>query len=217
MTLNGAYSWAGATIIQGRRAYAHAPTSPAFLLEEPYDEEGPDGNDFQPERDTTRAALPMVGMAVHDRRLHERQRLHLAVHPGVWQQHLNTQGARDMANLNAFIRSSPGSSSCRTASDRRPGDGRPRVCDDLGRARWSRPPRIRPARCWSPTCHRPHGQLHHRHDQHVRPDDGALVQSNDAARTPPSDLRRTRDTQTFTVPGDNGTGSTDWTLVLTVP
>ncbi len=45
MTLNGSYSWAGATINQGRRAYADTPTEPAFLLEEPYDEEGPDGDD----------------------------------------------------------------------------------------------------------------------------------------------------------------------------
>src|ERR1700681_4117562 len=37
MTLNSAYSWSGDVNAQSRRAYAHAPVEPAFLLEEPYD------------------------------------------------------------------------------------------------------------------------------------------------------------------------------------
>lgn len=49
MTLNGVYSWSGKVSILGRRAYAHYPTLPAFLLEEPYDEEGPDGNSVNPD------------------------------------------------------------------------------------------------------------------------------------------------------------------------
>src|SRR5262249_8835900 len=44
MTLNGAYSWTGAVVTQGRRAYSSSRVEPAFLLEEPYDEEGSDGN-----------------------------------------------------------------------------------------------------------------------------------------------------------------------------
>jgi hypothetical protein len=48
MTLNGAYSWSGDVNNQGRRAYAHSPVEPAFLVEEPYDEEGPDGNYTNP-------------------------------------------------------------------------------------------------------------------------------------------------------------------------
>lgn len=43
-TLQGAYSFSGYVNTHTRRGYAHAPTMPAFLLEEPYDEEGPDGN-----------------------------------------------------------------------------------------------------------------------------------------------------------------------------
>ena len=42
MTLNGVYSHSGDVNNQGRRAYSHSPTQPAYLLEEPYDEEGPD-------------------------------------------------------------------------------------------------------------------------------------------------------------------------------
>ena len=39
ITLNGAYSFNGFTADLGRRAYAATPVQPAFLLEEPYDEE----------------------------------------------------------------------------------------------------------------------------------------------------------------------------------
>src|SRR5882672_10020705 len=46
MTLNSTYSWTGREAYHGRRAYAHAPIEPAFLLEEPYDQEGPDANPF---------------------------------------------------------------------------------------------------------------------------------------------------------------------------
>ena len=48
MTLNGAYSYSGYTVYHGRRAYARNPVEPAFLLEEPYDEEGPDGTGGNP-------------------------------------------------------------------------------------------------------------------------------------------------------------------------
>ena len=48
MTLNGVYSWSGNVNSHGRRAYERSPAMPAFLLEEPYDEEGPDGNSVNP-------------------------------------------------------------------------------------------------------------------------------------------------------------------------
>ncbi len=44
MTLNGVYTGSGNVNTQGRRAYTGVPVVPAFLLEEPFDEEGPDGN-----------------------------------------------------------------------------------------------------------------------------------------------------------------------------
>jgi len=47
MSLNGAYSWTNQSTYQCRRAYSYSTlfdTRPAFLLEEPYDQEGPDGN-----------------------------------------------------------------------------------------------------------------------------------------------------------------------------
>jgi hypothetical protein len=49
VTLNGVYTWGNVAVPQlGRLAYAREPVLPAFLLEEPYDEEGPDGNKFNP-------------------------------------------------------------------------------------------------------------------------------------------------------------------------
>ena len=49
MTLNGAYTWGNPSLpAVGRHAYSHDPVFPAYLLEEPYDEEGPDGNSVNP-------------------------------------------------------------------------------------------------------------------------------------------------------------------------
>ncbi|HMI67616.1 MAG TPA: DUF4038 domain-containing protein, partial [Cyclobacteriaceae bacterium] len=49
MTLNGTYTWTPSNVTVaalGRLAYSHRPVLPAYLLEEPYDEEGPDGRNF---------------------------------------------------------------------------------------------------------------------------------------------------------------------------
>src|SRR5258706_7258921 len=43
-TLQGAYSFRGNVNTYARNGYAHSPVMPAFLIEEPFDEEGPDGN-----------------------------------------------------------------------------------------------------------------------------------------------------------------------------
>lgn len=48
ITLNGAYTFDGYAADHARRAYAHTPVRPAFLLEEPYDEEFTDGTDVNP-------------------------------------------------------------------------------------------------------------------------------------------------------------------------
>jgi hypothetical protein len=101
MTLNGAYSWSGDVATHVR---AHAPTEPAFLLEEPYDEEGPDGNNFNPSatqpvrRFQWKGVLGAVGGYVSG------NGYVWPFNPG-WRGHLNTQGARDMARLHAFFRS----------------------------------------------------------------------------------------------------------------
>ena len=48
LNFNGVYSWTGLTASYGRKAYGFEPVTPSFLLEEPYDEEGPDGDGFNP-------------------------------------------------------------------------------------------------------------------------------------------------------------------------
>jgi hypothetical protein len=48
INLNGCYSWDGRTASICRKGYAHTPTIPAFLQEGPYDQEGADGNSFNP-------------------------------------------------------------------------------------------------------------------------------------------------------------------------
>lgn len=104
MTLNGAYDWGGSVAKYGRRAYAYSPTRPAFLLEEPYDEEGPDGNNVngsatQPvRRFQWWGWLSTIGGYISGNG-------YVWPFNSDWSAHLDTQGARDMARLNAFIKS----------------------------------------------------------------------------------------------------------------
>jgi len=104
MTLNSAYSWDSVTP-QSRSAYAHAPAEPAFLVEEPYDEEGPDGNNIdsyatQPvRRYEWWGWLSTIGGYVAGNGY---------VWPfsnANWQAHLDTQGSRDLGRLNMLIES----------------------------------------------------------------------------------------------------------------
>jgi hypothetical protein len=108
MTLNGVYTW-GAVSLPGlaRKAYSHQPVMPAFLLEEPYDEEGPDGNKFNPNavqpvrRFQWWGWLSTIGGYVAGNGY---------IWPfitGWWKEHLNTPTTLDMERLNGFIRSIP--------------------------------------------------------------------------------------------------------------
>ena len=105
MTLNGAYSHGGDVNTQGRRAYAHSPTEPSFLVEGPYDQEGPDGNGWnsaatQPvRRFQWWAWLSTIGGYILG------NGYVWPFNAPDWQNHLDTQCTRDMTRLNAFMRS----------------------------------------------------------------------------------------------------------------
>jgi len=112
-TLNGAYSFGGNVNTQAQRGYGARPVLPTYLLEEPYDEEGPDGVNFNP----TFATQPVrrfqwwgwlsgIGGYISGNGFVWPFNAG-GVTPPLWQQHLNTQGAKDMARLNAFIVSIP--------------------------------------------------------------------------------------------------------------
>jgi|WetSurMetagenome_2_1015567.scaffolds.fasta_scaffold00169_20 hypothetical protein len=106
ITLNGVYTWGNVSVpVLGRMAYSHKPVLPAYLLEEPYDEEGPDGNKFNPNavqpvrRFQWWGWLTTIGgyMAGNG-----------YIWPFIdlwWEKHLNTPATMDMQRLNGFIRS----------------------------------------------------------------------------------------------------------------
>jgi hypothetical protein len=106
LTLNGAYSFLGQTATQTRRAYADTShgTRPSFLLEGPFDEEGPDGNSVnkratQPTRRFIwRAWLNGIAGYVQG------NGYIWPFRPG-WQSHLNSRGQLQLAILNSFIKS----------------------------------------------------------------------------------------------------------------
>ena len=108
ITLNGVYTWGNVNVPHlARLAYSRVPVLPAFLLEEPYDEEGPDGNKFNPNAvqpvrrfqwwgwlSTTGGYMAGNGY----------------IWPFIdlwWEKHLDTPATMDMERLNSFIRSVP--------------------------------------------------------------------------------------------------------------
>ncbi|HVY40241.1 MAG TPA: DUF4038 domain-containing protein [Polyangia bacterium] len=218
MTLNGCFSWAGATITQGRRAYAYMPTEPAFLLEEPYDEEGPDGPDDNPNATQPVRRFQWWGWLSTIGGYVSGDRYVWPFAPGMWQPHLRTPGARDMANLNAFIRS--------IAWEQLVPDGfGPKDLvtaglgsqDELGKS------------TMITAAANPAGTLLVAYVPPEHAGSFAIDMTNMSGQTTarwfnpstgaytPIAIFPNTGHQTFTVPGDNGSGFTDWTLVLTVP
>jgi len=106
MTLNGSYTWELKVPVPhlARRAYAHDPVLPAFLLEEPYDEEGPDGNHYNPNATQPVRRFQWWGwLSTIGGYIAGNAYVWQFVDP-VWQQHLDTQGAHDMQRLNRFVK-----------------------------------------------------------------------------------------------------------------
>jgi hypothetical protein len=106
MTLNGVYTWGNVAVpVLGRAAYSRVPVMPAFLLEEPYDEEGPDGNKFNPNavqpvrRFQWWGWLTTIGGYIAGNGY---------IWPFIdlwWEKHLDTPATLDMQRLNTFIQS----------------------------------------------------------------------------------------------------------------
>jgi hypothetical protein len=106
MTLNGVYTWGKVNIpVLGHLAYSRKPVLPAYLLEEPYDEEGPDGNNFNPNAIQPVRRFQWWGWL-------STSGGYIAgngyIWPFIdlwWEKHLNTPATMDMEILNGFIKS----------------------------------------------------------------------------------------------------------------
>lgn len=106
MNLNGVYTWDSIGVPHlGRRAYSQNPVIPAFLLEEPYDEEGPDGNNFNPHATQPVRRFEWWGWLTTTGGYVAGNGFIWPFIDPYWKQHLNTRAANDMRVLNSFIRS----------------------------------------------------------------------------------------------------------------
>jgi hypothetical protein len=105
MTLNGGYSFSGDVNNHGRRAYSHSPAEPAFLLEEPYDEEGPDGSGVNASATQPVRRFQWWGWLATIGGYISGNGYVWPFRAPDWQNHLDTQGSRDMGRLNAFMES----------------------------------------------------------------------------------------------------------------
>ncbi|WP_413936767.1 DUF4038 domain-containing protein [Nitrospira sp. BLG_1] len=115
-SLQGAYSFRGDVNTFAQKGYKFFPEMPTFLLEEPYDQEGPDGNEANPlyaiqpvRRFQWWGWLSGIGGYISGNGcvwpFNPPKLLSISFCSDGWQAHLNTQGAQDMARLNAFVRS----------------------------------------------------------------------------------------------------------------
>ena len=106
MTLNGSYDWTGAIATQTRRGYADTSngTKPSFVLETCYDQEGADGNGFNPNAVQPIRKYIWRGWINGNAGYVEGNGYIWTFNSG-WQMHLSTQGQNDLARLNAFIKS----------------------------------------------------------------------------------------------------------------
>ena len=212
MTLNGTYANSLDVNNQGRKAYAHTPTLPAFLLEEPYDEEGADGNGVNPDATQPVRRFQWWGWLSNIGGYVSGNGFVWPFNP-VWKSHLNTQGARDMARLNTFIRSIAWQNL---------------VPSDLGgmgtlvSAGGSLPT----SSTYVAAAATPNGTLL---VAYVPPDHSGSITIDMTVMGGPTRARWFNPTTaqytsigtiantapaTFTPPGDNGTGFTDWVLLL---
>lgn len=106
MNLNGVYTWDSVGIpTLGRKAYSHTPVTPAFLLEEPYDEEGNDGTKYNPHATQPVRRFQWWGwLTTIGGYMAGNGYIYPFIDPH-WQKHLNTQTTLDMYRLNRFIKS----------------------------------------------------------------------------------------------------------------
>lgn len=106
MNINGCYTWELEIPVPyvARKGYAHKPVMPAFLLEEPYDEEGPDGNNYNPNATQPVRRFQWWGWLGTIGGYVAGNGYIWQFEDPVWQQHMDTKGARDMHRLNDFIK-----------------------------------------------------------------------------------------------------------------
>jgi hypothetical protein len=108
MTINGAYTWTPSEMsvpTLGRKAYAHCPAMPSFLLEEPYDEEGPDGNNVNPSAIQPVRRFQWWGWLSTIGGYIAGNGYIWPFKSPEWEKHLDTKGTFDMERLNKFIQS----------------------------------------------------------------------------------------------------------------
>jgi hypothetical protein len=216
MTLNGAYSWSGDVSHQSRRAYGYAPVEPAYLLEEPYDEEGPDGNGYNPSATQPVRRFQWWGVLSSTGGYMAGNGYVWPFNPG-WQDHLNTQGAHDNELLNAFVRTIPWRKLVPS------GLGGMGTLVTAGGGAVSSPDYVAAAAtpdgillvAYVPPAHS--GTLTIDMTALSAPVQARWFNPTTAAYTLIASSLPNTGTHVFTPPGDNGSGFDDWVLVLDVP
>jgi hypothetical protein len=216
-TLQGAYSFAGDVNTLTRKGYANSPVMPTFLLEEPYDEEGPSpGNNTNPAATQPVRRFQWWGVLSGTGGYISGNGFVWPFNTGVWQGHLNTQGAQDMARLNAFVRSiawynlvPSGLAGMKTLVS---GNSLPNADTYVAAAAT---PDGTLLVAYVPPAHS--GTITIDMTAMIAPARARWFNPASAVYTPIGMNIANTGPSVFTTPGNNGTGSSDWVLVLDTP
>ncbi|MDD1633326.1 MAG: DUF4038 domain-containing protein, partial [Methylococcaceae bacterium] len=103
-TLQGAYTW-NSVSTWSRNGYAATPTMPAYLLEGPYDEEGPDGTNVNENATQPCRRFQWWGWLSSIGGYMAGNGYIWPFKSGVWTGHMNTQTTLDNVRLNGFMQS----------------------------------------------------------------------------------------------------------------
>jgi uncharacterized protein DUF4038/collagenase-like protein with putative collagen-binding domain len=104
LTLNGSYSFDGDSSRWARNGYGDSPIKPTFVLEEPYDEEGADGTNKNPNATQPTRRFIWGGLLNSIGGYMEGNGYLIHFFPG-YTSHFNSQTQLDLARLNTFYTS----------------------------------------------------------------------------------------------------------------
>ncbi len=217
ITLNGAYTFDGYTADHARRAYAVAPARPAFLLEEPVRRRSRRRHQRQPPRDPAGAAVPVVGLARIDRRLHGRQRLRVAVrrrHVAVAPRHARVARSRPPECVHSRDRVAHAGAIWPRRDARADHPRRILRAGSRLHRRRRRTRRQPPGGLRAPGRRR---LVRRRPARDARPGPGPVVDPTAGTWQPAADALPNTAPHTVRLPGRNAATERDWVLVLDAP
>lgn len=216
--MQGAYDFDGAVATQARAGWS-ANNGPTYLMEEPFDEEGPDGNNVNSSATQPVRRFQWWGWLSAIAGYNSGNGFVWPFNNGTWQSHINTTGAQNQAIMNAFIKSyswwkliPSGLSSMRTLVVANAGSGSTLItasCASDGTLLIAYKP---PSGSSAPSLDL-RSMSGNSRARKFDPTNGTYTDLTGGAYS----LANSLSSQAFSLTGNNAAGEADWVLVLDTP